>query len=518
MPPFRRVSGIDFPDDGRCVVLTDWDRDGDQDLWISNRNAPRLRFMKNNAPAQHHYVSLGLVGNGTSTNRDAIGAQRRSHPEGRCPRRDTGLAGGLPAEGADPPDTVADAAQTRDRGTPYRLSQTLRAGEGFMSQSSKWLHFGLGQADGIDRVIVRWPGGPTQEFVGLEVNRRYRLRQDHEAAEVIDATGPAVELAAGEASLPAETRTARVALASRVAMPGVVYTQPSGAVVTEEFTAGAPTLVNLWASWCLPCMQELTEFAAQQQPLADAGLRIISLSVDQLAERPGSAEHASEADVADVVGRIGYAFPWGLLDAAQMTLLQELHDQFFFLKRPLPLPSGFLVDADGRLAVIYTGPVSVAQLLEDVQRSVRGYQPSPADAACFPGRTLDHPRVAEVAERTDLQTRYHVAAWLEEAGRYRDALRNFSELVELDPNWSLPYRHLAKLHLKQNELTTAYSLRDTRGQLDPDSASAHNTLGLIQSQQGEAVVGRGSIADRHPAGSSVCRSPQQSGQHPGRSG
>ena len=34
------VSGLDFPDDGRGVSVVDWDHDGDQDLWISNRNAP----------------------------------------------------------------------------------------------------------------------------------------------------------------------------------------------------------------------------------------------------------------------------------------------------------------------------------------------------------------------------------------------------------------------------------------------------------------------------------------------
>ncbi|MCP4888112.1 MAG: hypothetical protein GY904_16060, partial [Planctomycetaceae bacterium] len=33
------VSGLDFPDDARAVALVDWDHDGDEDLWISNRNA-----------------------------------------------------------------------------------------------------------------------------------------------------------------------------------------------------------------------------------------------------------------------------------------------------------------------------------------------------------------------------------------------------------------------------------------------------------------------------------------------
>ena len=40
------VSGLDYPDDGRAVALVDWDQDGDLDMWISNRNAPRLRLMR----------------------------------------------------------------------------------------------------------------------------------------------------------------------------------------------------------------------------------------------------------------------------------------------------------------------------------------------------------------------------------------------------------------------------------------------------------------------------------------
>ncbi len=41
------VSGLDFADDGRAVAVVDWDLDGDLDLWLRNRTAPRLRLMLN---------------------------------------------------------------------------------------------------------------------------------------------------------------------------------------------------------------------------------------------------------------------------------------------------------------------------------------------------------------------------------------------------------------------------------------------------------------------------------------
>ena len=38
------LTGLDYKDDGRAVALVDWDHDGDQDLWISNRNDEQRRI------------------------------------------------------------------------------------------------------------------------------------------------------------------------------------------------------------------------------------------------------------------------------------------------------------------------------------------------------------------------------------------------------------------------------------------------------------------------------------------
>jgi tetratricopeptide (TPR) repeat protein len=453
------LSGLDFPDDGRCIALTDWDRDGDQDLWISNRNAPRLRFMQNNADVPHHFVALQLVGNGTSTNRDAIGARveivlRRSE------------------------STASDAI-----GAPSRLVQTLRAGEGFLSQSSKWMHFGLGTATDIQQIIVRWPGGDAQTLEGFAADQRYRITQGQPLPERITTSGNASAITAGEAPLPRESRVSRVALVTRVSMPKVAYRGADGAAETETFGSHTPTLINLWASWCSPCLQELSDFTSDAQRIRDAGVRVISLNIDQLA-----SQQASATDGAALLQRLNYPHASGTIESGEMSMLQELHDQFFFLKRPLPLPASFLVDAQGRLSVIYRGPVTVEQLLADAHRSDGGDHDAALQAACLPGRTLDHPRVAAVARRDELQTRYRVAAWLEETGRYADALRNFLALAELDPHWALPRRHLAKLHLHQGNLHAALQNGSQALELEPDSAPLHNTLSLISSRRGNEAA------------------------------
>ena len=49
------VSGLDFKNDGRGIGLTDWDRDGDIDIIYRNRDAPRVRVIKNNFTNSQHY-------------------------------------------------------------------------------------------------------------------------------------------------------------------------------------------------------------------------------------------------------------------------------------------------------------------------------------------------------------------------------------------------------------------------------------------------------------------------------
>ena len=69
------LSGLDFPDDGRAISVTDWDNDGDLDLWITNRTAPRLRLMRNDTKEDNPFISILLKGNGETVNKDAIGAR-----------------------------------------------------------------------------------------------------------------------------------------------------------------------------------------------------------------------------------------------------------------------------------------------------------------------------------------------------------------------------------------------------------------------------------------------------------
>ena len=57
------------------------------DLWITNRTAPRVRFLRNNLKSKNGYLAIKLQGNGRSTNRDAIGARIELHLDGEEKKR-----------------------------------------------------------------------------------------------------------------------------------------------------------------------------------------------------------------------------------------------------------------------------------------------------------------------------------------------------------------------------------------------------------------------------------------------
>ena len=135
------VAGFDYPEDGRALCLTDWDHDGDLDFWLSNRTSPQLRFLRNDATKGNHFLALRL--RGTEGNRDAIGA-----------RVEVALPG---------------------RAVP--LLRTVRAGDGYLAQSSKDLVFGLGEFGGEVRTTIRWPGGAVEVFEKVAVDAHYRVTE-----------------------------------------------------------------------------------------------------------------------------------------------------------------------------------------------------------------------------------------------------------------------------------------------------------------------------------------------------
>jgi len=306
------VSGLDFLDDGRALAVTDWDRDGDLDLWLRSRSGPQLRLMRNDQPRGDHFLALKLVGV-ASSNRDAI------------------------------------CARVELRAGDATLVRVVVAGDGYLAQSSKWLHFGLGQAESVDRVTIRWPAGDVETVRIPAVDARYRLVEGTGKVEPIAARG--IELAAVAATSVAPAPPVRVLLRTPLPLP------PS--LAEPLYGGSAParaTLINLWAHWCEPCIEELRGFAERDDELRGAGLDVVPFSIDEPVDHARATELLGDA----LVSRFADEGLRETLDAILRHVLLR-HDE-------LILPTSLLVDRRGLIQMVYLGPVDSDTLLADARK------------------------------------------------------------------------------------------------------------------------------------------------------
>ncbi len=154
------------------------------------------------------------------------------------------------------------------------------------------------------------------------------------AVALAGVAGAALMLGGSEGGSPTST-TLRTA--PSFALPDV---RGSGATVGLGSGAGRPVVVNFFASWCVPCREEL--------PMLEQASRRLAGSVDVV----GIDVADSRSAAVELLDRTGVTFPTGF----------DPHRKVAARYRLQGMPTTVFVDGQGRVAGVARGKLTAAEL------------------------------------------------------------------------------------------------------------------------------------------------------------
>jgi hypothetical protein len=128
-----------IPKSSRGAAFGDFDNDGDIDVLVINMN-DRPSLYRNEGGNRNHWITLRLEG--VRSNRDAIGAR------------------------------VEISANNRTQ------IHEVRSGGSYLSHNDMRLHFGLGNAQRVDRIRVRWPNGRVEDLPGMDADQFVTIKEN----------------------------------------------------------------------------------------------------------------------------------------------------------------------------------------------------------------------------------------------------------------------------------------------------------------------------------------------------
>ncbi len=131
----------------------------------------------------------------------------------------------------------------------------------------------------------------------------------------------------------------------RQAMPELVMTRLDGGVWKMADHRGQVVLVNYWATWCGPCVEETPGLIRVAEKMGPQGLAVVGVAVDQ----------GGRQKVEEFVREFSLPYP--------VTLPQPMSQMAWGMQA---VPTTVLIDREGRVAKTYSGAVREADFERDI--------------------------------------------------------------------------------------------------------------------------------------------------------
>jgi thiol-disulfide isomerase/thioredoxin len=119
--------------------------------------------------------------------------------------------------------------------------------------------------------------------------------------------------------------------------PASVLSDGEGGEVSLVDFRGQPILVNLWATWCAPCMEEMPTLGALQRRFEGRGFQIVPVNFDVEADLPKARRELDE------------------LSSASLPFLADPSRRMMFDVAARGMPTTILYDREGHELARLTG-------------------------------------------------------------------------------------------------------------------------------------------------------------------